>query len=285
MSGEAAAFTAAQQRHHHNMCVNGKKQRYIEVFQCSGEDMNHVLTGGTSVGAASVSSASLVTSVLSPSKTTNTTASASSGINGLLPPGMLTLPTSQAASPYGPGGPGSTGPAAGATHSGLDPNSAFLAAATAMQQQPNFFFIPRPQVPSAEHLQFLQPQQAQLGLRPNPALLYHPMQQAAVAAAQMQQQQLWQQQLLQSQLAAQRLLLGQAGGPQAQAGLIGPRLPGGQANTGKRSFDQAFNPVGGSANDAVAAAHAAAAAALAAEASKRPNFGTPTISAGPTTYR
>lgn len=36
---------AAQQKHHRYM-VFGKKQRYIEVFQCSGEDMNLVLTGG-----------------------------------------------------------------------------------------------------------------------------------------------------------------------------------------------------------------------------------------------
>ena len=44
MSSETAAFNAANQRHHRYM-VFGKKQRYIEVFQCSGEDMNLVLTG------------------------------------------------------------------------------------------------------------------------------------------------------------------------------------------------------------------------------------------------
>ncbi|XP_066954817.1 epithelial splicing regulatory protein 1 isoform X5 [Macrobrachium rosenbergii] len=45
MDGEHSAFMASQQRHHRYM-IFGKKQRYIEVFQCSGEDMNMVLTGG-----------------------------------------------------------------------------------------------------------------------------------------------------------------------------------------------------------------------------------------------
>ncbi|KAK8382546.1 hypothetical protein O3P69_015425 [Scylla paramamosain] len=45
MDSEHSAYLASQQRHHRYM-VFGKKQRYIEVFQCSGEDMNMVLTGG-----------------------------------------------------------------------------------------------------------------------------------------------------------------------------------------------------------------------------------------------
>uniref|UniRef100_T1ILP7 RRM domain-containing protein n=1 Tax=Strigamia maritima TaxID=126957 RepID=T1ILP7_STRMM len=45
MDSETAACLSAQNRHHRYM-VFGKKQRYIEVFQCSGEDMNLVLTGG-----------------------------------------------------------------------------------------------------------------------------------------------------------------------------------------------------------------------------------------------
>lgn len=45
MDSEHSSFQAAQQRHHRNMSF-GKKQRYIEVFQCSGEDMHLVLTGG-----------------------------------------------------------------------------------------------------------------------------------------------------------------------------------------------------------------------------------------------
>lgn len=44
MDSEAAAQQSAQQKHHKHMMF-GKKQRYIEVFQCSGEDMNLVLNG------------------------------------------------------------------------------------------------------------------------------------------------------------------------------------------------------------------------------------------------
>jgi epithelial splicing regulatory protein 1/2 len=45
MDSETAAFSSAQQKHHKYMMF-GKKQRYIEVFQCSGDDMNMVLNGG-----------------------------------------------------------------------------------------------------------------------------------------------------------------------------------------------------------------------------------------------
>ncbi|XP_050293632.1 RNA-binding protein fusilli [Anthonomus grandis grandis] len=45
MDSEQSAFITAQHKHHRYM-IFGKKQRYIEVFQCSGEDMNMVLTGG-----------------------------------------------------------------------------------------------------------------------------------------------------------------------------------------------------------------------------------------------
>jgi len=46
MLSEEAAFVAAKERHHRYMPF-GKKQRYIEVFQCSGDDMNLVLSGST----------------------------------------------------------------------------------------------------------------------------------------------------------------------------------------------------------------------------------------------
>jgi len=45
MNSEQSAFLAAQAKHHRYM-MHFKKQRYIEVFQCSGDDMNMVLTGG-----------------------------------------------------------------------------------------------------------------------------------------------------------------------------------------------------------------------------------------------
>ncbi|XP_012276396.1 RNA-binding protein fusilli isoform X2 [Orussus abietinus] len=44
MNSEASAGACASQRHHRYM-IFGKKHRYIEVFQCSGEDMNLVMTG------------------------------------------------------------------------------------------------------------------------------------------------------------------------------------------------------------------------------------------------
>lgn len=54
MDSEQSAFAAAQMRHHRYMYF-GKKQRYIEVFQCSGEDMSLVLSGGIPVPTAPVS--------------------------------------------------------------------------------------------------------------------------------------------------------------------------------------------------------------------------------------
>ncbi|XP_014473071.1 PREDICTED: RNA-binding protein fusilli isoform X2 [Dinoponera quadriceps] len=44
MDSETSAYACASQRHHRYM-IFGKKQRYIEVFQCSGDDMSLVLTG------------------------------------------------------------------------------------------------------------------------------------------------------------------------------------------------------------------------------------------------
>ncbi|XP_055853790.1 RNA-binding protein fusilli isoform X2 [Episyrphus balteatus] len=45
MDSEEAARQCAQRKHNQFM-VFGKKYRYIEVFQCSGDDMNMVLSGG-----------------------------------------------------------------------------------------------------------------------------------------------------------------------------------------------------------------------------------------------
>ncbi|CAG2055762.1 unnamed protein product [Timema podura] len=70
MDSEQSAFMTAQNKHHRYMFF-GKKQRYIEVFQCSGEDMNLVLTGGIPTTPGAVSPAKAAT---------------------LLSPGMLTAP-------------------------------------------------------------------------------------------------------------------------------------------------------------------------------------------------
>jgi hypothetical protein len=132
-------------------------------------------------------------------------------------------------------------------------------------------------------------------LRP-PQLTAAPALMAFNPLAQMQQQQLFaqQQQLLQHQLAAQRLMLTtptSAAHPMhgsGQPGLIGPRPPPpppqsnnhgfgahaaiahaqAAAAAAKRSFDQAFTAAGHDPTDP----------------SKRASYGTPTISAGPTTY-
>ena len=48
MDSEQSAAAAAIQKHHMYMSF-GKKPRYIEVFQCSIDDMNLILTGGVPV--------------------------------------------------------------------------------------------------------------------------------------------------------------------------------------------------------------------------------------------
>ncbi|KAG9509007.1 RNA-binding protein fusilli, partial [Fragariocoptes setiger] len=57
MDSEQAAHATAHKRHHKNMCY-GKKQRYIEVFQCSVDDMNLVLTYGLPMNSSRHPSAS-----------------------------------------------------------------------------------------------------------------------------------------------------------------------------------------------------------------------------------
>lgn len=51
MTSEMAAYNCTQARH--NRFLNfGKKNRYIEVFQCSGDDMNYVLSGAATAAAS-----------------------------------------------------------------------------------------------------------------------------------------------------------------------------------------------------------------------------------------
>ena len=47
MDSEQAAAASSADRHNKYMQI-AKKQRYIEVFQCSADDMNLVLTGPAS---------------------------------------------------------------------------------------------------------------------------------------------------------------------------------------------------------------------------------------------
>ncbi|XP_052132538.1 RNA-binding protein fusilli [Frankliniella occidentalis] len=86
MDSEMSAAVAAQQKHHRYM-IFGKKQRYIEVFQCSGEDMHLVIAGGIPTGGP-----------VSPAKAAATT---------LLSPGTLAFP------PPGPPGPPPAHPGTG----------------------------------------------------------------------------------------------------------------------------------------------------------------------------
>lgn len=65
MNSEQAAYACASQRHHRFMNF-GKKQRYIEVFQCSGDDMNLVLTGAPLPGKALLSPGSLASAASTP---------------------------------------------------------------------------------------------------------------------------------------------------------------------------------------------------------------------------
>lgn len=85
MDSETVAHMCAQQRHHRYMMF-GKKQRYIEVFQCSGEDMNMVLQGASfhSQAAAAAAAAAIATANISKPP--------------LLSPGMLTQAQVAAAS-------------------------------------------------------------------------------------------------------------------------------------------------------------------------------------------
>lgn len=65
MDSEHSAFMSATQKHHRYM-IFGKKQRYIEVFQCSGEDMNLVLTGGLPAAGSVSPAAKAAAALLSP---------------------------------------------------------------------------------------------------------------------------------------------------------------------------------------------------------------------------
>ena len=103
MTHEQAAFLAAQNRHHRYMGF-GKKQRYIEVFQCSGEDMNNVLigpqqsslamaaqalAGGANHGTAAMNTGGGLLGSGNPSAIAASAVKSPNPSTGLLPPGML----------------------------------------------------------------------------------------------------------------------------------------------------------------------------------------------------
>lgn len=150
MDSEEAARASAQLKHNKYM-IFGKKYRYIEVFQCSGDDMNLVLNGG----------------LHSPSNPTKP---------ALLSPGMLTQ-VQQAASP-----PSSSGIPMGIppplTLSIPPPNPALLA-----QQQAQFIaqqnLLARQQAAAVAAAAAAQSEQQYY--LPNLALLPHPQTQQSLA--------------------------------------------------------------------------------------------------------
>lgn len=97
MDSEQAAHVCAQQKHHRYMMF-GKKQRYIEVFQCSGDDMQMVLQGATfQPNPANMPKSPL----LSPgmlSQTNPSTTQAAISLN-VAPPLTLSIPTAAAQPP------------------------------------------------------------------------------------------------------------------------------------------------------------------------------------------
>lgn len=91
MDSEESARASAQLKHNKYM-IFGKKYRYIEVFQCSGDDMNLVLNGGLHSPSNSTKPA-----LLSPGMLTHVQQAASppssSGIPmGIPPPLTLSIP-------------------------------------------------------------------------------------------------------------------------------------------------------------------------------------------------
>ena len=334
MDSEHAAFQASQQKHYHNMpaLVPGKKPRYIEVIQCSGDDMKYHLTGNTPVtGNGVLATPSSAASVAgggtgSPVKNTmiNQAAIAAAAASnplmaaasaGLLPhAGMFnTQPQSLAglgidpnamaaaaslqpplASPfvlYNPFGMGSL------VRPPPTPTSTNTTAAADMsgllglhQQHQQVVGMPPPHAAAAAaaaNLRHQQPPQHQQPQPQNGLLAYN---QAVAVQQQLQLQaahQQHQQQLLQSQLAAQRMLLpGTAHAASAHAAAAAAAAASMVASNPKRSFDQAFNAHPTVTHPPPANDIGTAAAAAAVAGPKRANYGlgTPTISAGPTTY-
>ena len=71
MDDEVSAVSCATERHNKYMQI-AKKQRYIEVFQCSADDMNLVLTGPSNANGANAAAMGQ-SAVLPPAATTNMT--------------------------------------------------------------------------------------------------------------------------------------------------------------------------------------------------------------------
>ena len=307
MKSEQAAFQAAQKKHFHHMQV-GKKQRYIEVIQCSGEDMNYQLTGNVpsvtngvlpppaaSSGPISVASSTAASPVkntifnqaaIAAAAASNPLMAAASA--GLLPPGMFAQPhptlTGLGIDPNAMAASLQPNPLAAASSPFAIPQAAMLyhpgAAAAAAPGFGGSFVPTRPQTMTPttnaadmNGLLGLAAAQQQFMISPNAVL--RPQGTASVhqqngllAYNQAVQQQLQLQHQQQQQLLQSQLA--------AQRMLLpGAASAAASASNPKRSFDQAFN-----------APNANVSSANEDPSAKRATYGlsAPTISAGPTTY-
>jgi epithelial splicing regulatory protein 1/2 len=248
MTSEPAAAAAAQQRHHHFMNF-GKKQRYIEVFQCSSDDMagygeavavasHHLKPPGMLLPTPTAGGAGTVAAATAPP--TPASATPFEQQLGVLLPQMQMgyaanplLMATQNAYPYSllP----QSAPAAPASYSLYDPSAAAAAA-----------FLPQ-QAMSMNGL-FFQPGlmrfPSNLGLLPAPtstASAPSASSYAAAAAAVAQQQQ--QQRLLLQQQQQQQQSMALLAARNAQLAQYAP-VAAQSALGGKRSFEQAFTAAG-----------------------------------------
>lgn len=190
MDSESAAAASAQQKHHKHMMF-GKKQRYIEVFQCSGEDMNMVLNGGgfQYQSPPAIASKPITSSGMLPSRPAQQAQPLQISIP---PPLTLSIPSSAVAgSAVLPSAQG-TNPVATVTSGNQNSTSSLIA----QQQQAHFIaqqsLMARQQQAAAAHqIQAAAQQQSaadQMALFQNFGFLQsNPNQAAAAAAAAMQQ--------------------------------------------------------------------------------------------------
>ncbi len=91
MDSEESARASAQLKHNKYM-IFGKKYRYIEVFQCSGDDMNLVLNGGLHSPSNPTKPALLSPGMLTQAQQAASPPSSSGIPMGIPPPLTLSIP-------------------------------------------------------------------------------------------------------------------------------------------------------------------------------------------------
>jgi hypothetical protein len=162
MDSETAAQQSAQLKHHKIMMF-GKKQRYIEVFQCSGEDMNLVLNGGgyqyqnQFTSPSTISAKPLASSGMLPSRPQQQ----AQPLQISIPPPTITIPITLPQSASVLQNPASTSASIGASGSNQTSTSSIIA----QQQQAHFIaqqsLIARQQAAAAAQMQAAQQQSEQ----------------------------------------------------------------------------------------------------------------------------